>query len=236
MSDTRRNEFSRRQWLGGVVGGVGLLILNRGARAQASAVTLPPLPYPENALEPYISARTVGFHYGKHHRAYVDTTNKLIAGTDLAHKDLVEIIRAAAGKPDRVPLFNNAAQAWNHDFYWKSMKPKGGGTPSGALAKRIATDFGSFDALAKELTTAATTQFGSGWAWLVEGPGGKLQVMKTGNADNPLTVGKKPLLTMDVWEHAYYLDYQNKRADYVKAFLDHLVAWDFVESNLARGS
>ena len=200
---------------------------------KAPPLELPPLPYAENALAPHISANTLSFHYGKHHRGYVDTVNKALPGTDLVGKSLEDIIRATVGNQDRVAIFNAAAQTWNHTFYWKSMKPGGGGQPVGALKDRIAADFGSFDAFAKDFAAAATSQFGSGWAWLIE-DGGKLKVIKTANADTPLALGKKALLTCDVWEHAYYLDYQNKRADYVKAFFEHLANWDFAAENLAR--
>jgi superoxide dismutase, Fe-Mn family len=203
------------------------------AAPPAGPWSLMKLPYAEGALAPGISANVVTFHYGKHHRFYVDKGNELLKSTDLGGKPLEDVIRATHGKPERTPLYNAAAQVWNHDFYWKSMKPKGGGQPSGELGKRIAADFGSFDAFAKAFTEAATTQFGSGWAWLLE-DAGKLKVVKTGNADNPIALGKKPLLTIDVWEHAYYLDYQNRRADYVKAFLDGLANWDFAQENLAK--
>ena len=203
------------------------------ARA-ASPFVLPALPYGEAALEPVISARTIGFHYGKHHQGYVNNLNKLVAGTEMAEMSLEQIIRASAGAPDKAALFNNAAQVWNHTFYWAGMKPAGGGRPGGALAEKIEADFAGFDALRKELAAAAGGQFGSGWAWLVL-EGGRLKVVKTGNAENPLTHGMKPLLTIDVWEHAYYLDYQNRRADYVNAVLDKLINWDFVAENLAKG-
>jgi superoxide dismutase, Fe-Mn family len=188
--------------------------------------TLPPLPYADNALDPVISANTLGFHYGKHHKTYVDNLNKLITGTDLADLSLEEIIRSTAGKADKTGIFNNAAQVWNHTFYWNSLSPKGGGEPPTALKQKIEASFGSVEACKKELATAATTQFGSGWAWLVK-DGDKLQVTKTGNADLPLTKGMKPLLTIDVWEHAYYLDYQNRRVDYVNAVLEKLINWGF---------
>jgi Fe-Mn family superoxide dismutase len=188
--------------------------------------TLPPLPYADNALDPVISANTLGFHYGKHHKTYVDNLNKLITGTDLADLSLEEIIRSTAGKADKTGIFNNAAQVWNHTFYWNSLSPNGGGEPSAALKQKIEASFGSVEACKKELATAATTQFGSGWAWLVK-DGDKLQVTKTGNADLPLTKGMKPLLTIDVWEHAYYLDYQNRRVDYVNAVLEKLINWGF---------
>lgn len=203
------------------------------ARA-ASPFVLPALPYGEAALEPVISARTIGFHYGKHHQGYVNNLNKLVAGTEMAEMSLEQIIRASAGAPDKAALFNNAAQVWNHTFYWAGMKPAGGGRPGGALAEKIEADFAGFDALRKELAAAAGGQFGSGWAWLVL-EGGRLKVVKTGNAENPLTHGMKPLLTIDVWEHAYYLDYQNRRGDYVNAVLDKLINWDFVAENLAKG-
>ncbi len=202
-------------------------------RRRPAPLTLMTLPYAESALAPGISEKTVSFHYGKHHKGYIDKTNELVKGTDLAGKQLADIVRATYGKADKTPLYNAASQAWNHDFYWNSMKPKGGGTPSGDLGKQITTDFGSFDAFAKEWSTTAMGQFGSGWAWLVD-DGGKLKILKTGNADSPIGLGKKPLLTIDVWEHAYYLDYQNRRADYVKAYLDSLANWDFAAANFAK--
>jgi Fe-Mn family superoxide dismutase len=192
---------------------------------------LPPLPYAENALDPVITSNTIGLHYGKHHRGYVDTLNKLIAGTPLATLSLEKLIAETTGKSDKVAIFNNAAQAWNHNFYWRSLRPKGGGEPPAALKQRIEASFGNLDACKKELATAATTQFGSGWAWLVL-EADKLKVVKTGNAETPLTKGAKPLLTIDVWEHAYYLDYQNRRADYVNAVLDKLINWGFAADNL----
>ena len=239
-----RDGMSRRQLLT-VGAAAAATVLTRAAHADKNAkpaptpapvagpFTLMKLPYAESALAPGISANIISFHYGKHHAAYVAKTNELVKGTDLAGKSIEDIIKATTGKPDKTPLYNNASQVWNHDFYWKSMKPKGGGAPSGELAKKLTADFGSFDAFAKEWTAAATGQFGSGWAWLIEDMG-KLKVLKTGNADNPIAMSKKALLTIDVWEHAYYLDYQNKRADYVKAFLDGLANWDFAAENLAK--
>ena len=197
----------------------------------ASKHVLAPLPYAENALDPVISARTIGFHYGKHHKGYVENLNKLAAGTEFAELTLEKIIAATAGKVDKTAIFNNASQAWNHTFYWHSLRPKGGGKPPAVLRQKIEAVFGTLDACKKELATAATTQFGSGWAWLVL-DGDKLKVVKTGNADSPLNRGMKPLLTIDVWEHAYYLDYQNRRADYVAAVLDKLINWDFAASQL----
>jgi Fe-Mn family superoxide dismutase len=202
-----------------------------GSTRAAVPFILPPLPYADNALSPVISAHTIGFHYGKHHKGYVDNLNKLIAGTEFADLPLEKIITGAAGRAEKTAIFNNAAQAWNHSFYWNSLKPSGGGEPPQALKHLIETSFGSVDACKKELATAALTQFGSGWAWLVL-EGGKLKVVKTGNADTPLTREMKPLLTIDVWEHAYYLDYQNRRADYVNAVLDRLINWGFAADNL----
>ena len=203
--------------------------LSRTAQA-ASPHVLPLLPYAENALEPVITANTISFHYGKHHKAYVDNLNKLVAGTEYADLSLEKIITGTAGRPEKTAIFNNAAQIWNHTFYWNSMKPKGGGEPPAALKQRIEASFGSVDACKKELAGAAVSQFGSGWAWLVL-DGNKLKVVKTANADTPLTTGVKPLLTIDVWEHAYYLDYQNRRADYVNAVLDKLINWEFALQN-----
>ena len=194
---------------------------------------LPALPYAESALDPVISANTLSFHYGKHHKGYVDTLNKLVAGTELAGMSLEQLINETAGQADKVAIFNNAAQTWNHTFYWRSLRPKGGGEPPAELMDLIKSAFGNVDACKKELATAATTQFGSGWAWLVL-EGDKLKVVKTANAETPLTKGAKPLLTIDVWEHAYYLDFQNRRADYVNAVLDKLINWDFAADNLGE--
>lgn len=195
------------------------------------AHTLPDLPYEQDALEPHISSETLGFHHGKHHAAYVSKMNAAIDGTDKADLSLEDLIRKAAADGDQA-LFNNAAQTWNHTFYWNSMAPDGGGTPSGDLGDRINRDFGSFDAFKKAFADAGATQFGSGWAWLVV-KDGKLDVRKTLNAETPLTDdGVVPLLTMDVWEHAYYLDFQNRRPDYIETFLDKLVNWEFAASNL----
>ena len=196
-------------------------------------IELPPLPYPDNALGPDISSNTLSFHYGKHHKAYVDNANKMIAGTDLADASLEAIVKAAAGKPDKAGLFNNSAQVWNHTFYWKSMRPKGGGAPSGKLKEKIEADFGGLENFKKEFANAGATQFGSGWAWLVL-DGGKLKCVKTPNAETPLTTAARPLLTMDVWEHAYYLDWQNRRPDYITAFLERLINWEFAAENLAK--
>lgn len=201
------------------------------AAQTGSQYILAPLPYANNALEPVISANTLGFHYGKHHKTYVDNLNNLVANTDLAGKSLEDIVRASAGQADKAAIFNNTAQVWNHMFYWHSLKPNGGGEPPAALRQKIETSFGSLDACKKEFAQAAVTQFGSGWAWLVV-DGGKIAVVKTGNAETPITKNIRPLLTIDVWEHAYYLDYQNRRADYVNTILDKLINWDFAAANL----
>lgn len=203
------------------------------ARAKAP-YELPKLPWPDDALQPAISANTIGFHYGKHHKAYVDNLNKLLADNPaLADLSLEELIRTTVANPDQIGMFNNAAQNWNHTFYWNSMRPKGGGRPAGALLQKIETDFGGWDAFAAEFAKAAQTQFGSGWAWLII-DGARLRVIKTANADTPIMQGKTPLLTIDVWEHAYYLDYQNRRADYIKAWMDSLANWEFAEEQFAR--
>ncbi|MEN9205174.1 MAG: superoxide dismutase [Thermostichales cyanobacterium SZTDM-1c_bins_54] len=192
----------------------------------------PPLPYAPDALEPHMSAQTFSFHYGKHHAAYVTNLNNLTKDTPLADLPLEEVIRTTAGDPGKVGVYNNAAQVWNHTFFWESMKPNGGGEPTGLLAEKIKAAFGSFAAFREAFKTAAATQFGSGWAWLVL-EGDTLKVTKTGNADNPLTVsGQVPLLTLDVWEHAYYLDFQNRRPDFIETFLNHLVNWDAAEARL----
>ena len=199
-------------------------------------ISLPDLPYAKDALAPHISAQTLEFHYGKHHAGYVTKLNGMIEGSDLADASLEDIIRASAGDSTRSGLFNNAAQIWNHTFYWNSMTPNGGGKPTGELAELIDRDFGSFDAFADAFAAAGAGQFGSGWAWLVLADG-KLDVRKTLNAETPLTeAGVTPLLTMDVWEHAYYLDFQNRRPDYISAFLGKLVNWDFAAANLAAAT
>jgi len=193
--------------------------------------TLPPLPWAENALEPVISANTISFHYGKHHKTYVDNLNNLVKGTDYESAPLEKIINETAGKADKAGLFNNAAQVWNHTFYWNSLKGGGGGKPSGKIAQMIDSAFGGYDNFKKELGATSVSQFGSGWGWLVL-DGGALKIVKTPNAEVPFTKGQKPLLTIDVWEHAYYLDHQNKRAAYVDAVIDKLLNWDFAAQNL----
>jgi len=194
--------------------------------------TLPALPYAQDALEPYISARTMSFHYGKHHQAYVDGLNKLIAGTPWADgRPLEQVIVESAGQADKAAVFNNAAQAWNHAFFWKCMKPGGGGQPAGRLSDLMVKSFGSIDEFKNAFVTAAVAQFGSGWVWLVQ-DGGTLKIVKTSNADTPIAHQQTALLTCDVWEHAYYLDYQNRRKDFVQAFLDHLANWEFAAAQL----
>jgi Fe-Mn family superoxide dismutase len=245
----QKSEVSRRELMAGAVGVVaaGGILASRTAQAQSAAPAtapaaapaaapagnhvLPALPYAENALDPIISARTVSFHYGKHHAGYVTKLNDLLKGTDLVSLSLEELIKKTAGDASRSAIFNNAAQIWNHTFYWNSLKPAGGGAPQGKLKELVDKSFGGWDKCREALAAAATGQFGSGWAWLVLS-GDKLEVVKTPNAETPLTSAKKPLLTIDVWEHAYYLDYQNKRADYVSGVLDKLLNWDFASRNL----
>ncbi|MFO1397908.1 MAG: superoxide dismutase [Burkholderiales bacterium] len=193
--------------------------------------TLPPLPYADNALEPVISANTLSFHHGKHHKTYIDNLNNLIKGTPYEGASLESIVTDTAGKADKVAIFNNAAQTWNHTFYWNSLKGNGGGQPTGRIAQMIESSFGGFDNFRKEFSATTVSQFGSGWGWLVL-DGSALKVVKTGNAEVPFTKGQKPLLTIDVWEHAYYLDHQNKRAAYVDAVIDKLLNWDFAAQNL----
>ncbi len=191
------------------------------------AFELPPLPYAMDALAPHISQETLEYHYGKHHQAYVTNLNKLVEGTDHEGKSLEDIIMSADGG-----VFNNAAQVWNHTFYWSSLKPGGGGAPTGDVGEKINSAFGSYDSFKDEFAKAAATQFGSGWAWLVD-DGSKLAITQTANADLPLKHGQKALLTIDVWEHAYYIDYRNARPKYIDTYLDSLVNWDFVATNLA---
>lgn len=197
---------------------------------ETMAIELPPLPYDKSALEPHISARTLEFHHGKHHQAYVTKTNELIAGTELEGKPLEDIIVSAWEKKNQA-LFNNSAQVWNHTFFWNCMKPNGGGKPTGNLASQIEKDFGSYEKFAEEFKNAGVTQFGSGWAWLVADQSGKLSVTKTPNAELPLVTGNTAILTCDVWEHAYYLDYQNRRPDFLTTFLEKLANWEFAASN-----
>jgi superoxide dismutase, Fe-Mn family len=238
MANDRLKILDRREFFTqiGIAGTVFSLTMGESnnlfsAPQTGSSIGLPPLPYSQNALAPVISENTLSFHYGKHHQAYVNNTLKMIAGTELEKATLEEIIKKTAGQPDKTGLFNNAAQVFNHNFYWLSMKPGGGGEPKGRVGEKIVQSFGSYQKFVEEFSNAAATQFGSGWAWLVQNAG-KLQVIKTSNAETPITTSATPLITIDVWEHAYYLDYQNRRADYVKAFIEKLLNWDFAEKNL----
>jgi len=197
------------------------------------AFELPPLPYPKNALEPHISERTMDFHHGRHHQAYVTNLNNLIQGQPFERQSLEDIIKATYRDSSKTGVFNNAAQVWNHTFFWHSMTPQGGGAPSGDIAAAIDRDCGGIDKFKEQFKAAATGQFGSGWAWLVA-DNRQLKIIPTPNAVNPLAEGQTALLTCDVWEHAYYLDYQNRRPDFVQTFLDHLINWDFVAQNLAK--
>jgi superoxide dismutase, Fe-Mn family len=192
----------------------------------------PALPYAVTALEPHMTAKTFEFHYGKHHAAYVTNLNNLTKDTPMATMSLEEIIKATFGDASKAGIFNNAAQVWNHTFFWNSMKPNGGGAPTGDLAAKIDASFGSLDKFKEEFKAAATTQFGSGWAWLVK-DGDGLKITKSGNAENPIAHGQTPLLTLDVWEHAYYIDFQNRRPDFITTYLENLVNWDFAAANLA---
>ena len=225
-----RRKFLIAGGMGLAAAGLSLMGLSRLAWG-AQEITLPPLPYPENALEPFISARTISFHYGKHHAGYVKKINRFIKGTPYEGKSLEEIVKGSFGKPKETAIFNNAAQVYNHNLYWLSMKPGGGGQPNGKLMDKIKADLGGYPALKEALAKAAGARFGSGWGWLAL-KDGKLTVLSTQNADTPLAHGMKPLLTIDVWEHAYYLDYQNRRGDYISAVLDNLVNWDFAASQL----
>ena len=239
--DDFSTHFSRRDLLLAAAGGVTALgavgrtraadVPAAGPAAPTGPFTVPMLPYADNALDPVITATTLSFHHGKHHQAYVDNLNKAVAGTPFAAMPLEKIIAVTYGVADKTAVYNNAAQHWNHSFYWRSLKPQGGGEPPTTLKQKIEASFGSVEVCRKELLTAATTQFGSGWAWLVQ-DGSTLAVTKTGNADSPLIKGQKPLLAIDVWEHAYYLDYQNRRADYVSALLGKLLNWSFAADNL----
>ncbi len=229
-----KSELNRREFIAASVTAGAAMAMGVGAAAGGEAAAVPfvleSLPFAENALEPVISARTLSFHYDKHHRGYLNNLNRLIENTPYAKMPLEQIVRETAGKAEATGLFNNAAQTWNHTFYWKSLKPGGCEVPA-ELRSKIEADFGSVEACTKALAEAAVTQFASGWAWLVA-ENGRLKIVKTSNAETPLTQGAKPLLTIDVWEHAYYLDYQNRRADHVAAVIAKLLNWDFAAKNL----
>ncbi len=228
----RLDEMDRRAFLLGSLAAAAVIAAPRIGRGAATPHELPALPYAETALEPVISSRTIGFHYGKHHKGYVDNLNKLLADApDLAALPMPELIKTTTANPNRTAIFNNAAQVWNHTFYWNSMRPGGGGQPTGKLKEKIDSDLGGYDKFREEFKKAAMTQFGSGWAWLIV-KDGKLAITKTANAGTPVEQGLNALITIDVWEHAYYLDYQNRRADYVDAWLDKLVNWEFAAKNL----
>ena len=191
------------------------------------AFELPPLPYAKDALAPHISEETLEYHYGKHHQTYVTNLNKMVEGTDFENSSLEEVIMGS-----EAAVFNNSAQVWNHTFYWSCMAPDGGGSPTGEVAEAINSAFGSYDTFVEKFKEAATTQFGSGWAWLVDAGSG-LEIMKTANADLPMKHNAKALLTIDVWEHAYYIDFRNARPNYISTFVDSLINWDFVAANMA---
>ena len=230
----QRREFLKLTLRAGAFGAFYLAgLVNKGhTQSNNPAIVQPPLPFETEDLEPYISAKTIEFHYGKHHSGYVNKTNQLIVGTEYDKMPLLDIIQKTAGVGDKTAIFNNAAQAFNHTFYWNSMQPNGGGRPTGKIGQKIDEAFGNYQKFRDALADAAVSQFGSGWGWLAL-DAGKLKIIKTANADTPIAHGMKPILTIDVWEHAYYLDYQNRRADYVQAFTEHLINWEFAEQNLS---
>ena len=234
--NTEKNQttsgVSRREFLVAATGAAAFVAFGGfSCSPKNQKFPLPPLPYSDNDLEPVISSNTIGFHYGKHHKGYVDNLNNLISGKKYVKMPLENIISVTAGNDELLAIYNNAAQAWNHTFYWHSLTPDGGGEPSGQLKKIIDDSFGSVQECKKQLADAAITQFASGWAWLIY-DGQEISIMKTGNADNPMIHGFRPLLTIDVWEHAYYLDYQNRRSDYVNAVIEKLLNWEFASKNL----
>ena len=230
----QRREFLKWTLGAGAIGTLYMAGMIKTSEAQSSnqTIVLPPLPFKKEDLDPYISAKTIEFHYGKHHSGYVNKTSQFIAGTEYEKMPLVDIIQKTAGVADQAAIFNNAAQVFNHNFYWYSMRPGGGGEPQGRIGEKIKEAFESYPKFTEAFSNAAVSQFGSGWVWLVQ-DAGKLKIIKTANADTPVAQGMKPILTIDVWEHAYYLDYQNRRADYVQAFVAHLINWNFAETNLA---
>ena len=251
MDNSRQDNSSRRRFIGGALAASASLLVAKQALAQSArpaladagaavpatppasnpSLVLPPLPYAQNALEPYISATTLSFHYGKHHKGYFDKLNTLIESTPYKGKALDEIVKGTAKNKAQQTIFNSAAQAWNHNFYWQSMKPKGGGSPTGDLKARIEKDFGSYDDFKAQFSQTAVDHFSNRWVWLVLDKG-KLKIVDTHDADTPVVHGLKPLVVSDVWEHAYYLDYKNARKDYITAYVDHLLNWDFVAQNL----
>jgi Fe-Mn family superoxide dismutase len=235
-------DISRRKFLTLALGGVAaaaarpLIPSSHATPTKNETVmtfTLPPLPFAKDALVPHISAETFDFHHGKHHNAYVVKLNELLPGSGFENATLEDIIVKTSDDASKTVLFNNAAQHWNHSFFWQCLTPNGGGKPTGELAAKIDSDLGGYDKFAADFKAAALAQFGSGWAWLVLNKAGKLEIVKTSNAQLPLTQGSRALLTVDVWEHAYYIDYQNRRPDFVQTFLDKLANWDFAAANLA---
>ncbi len=230
------DKIDRRTVLIGSSALIGFAGMNGAAHGKEEtrlSASYPPLPYPDTSLAPVISSETVGYHYGKHHKGYYDAVMKAVADGEFADASLEEIIRRTAQSPARAALFNPAGQLWNHNFYWASMRPNGGGKPTGAAAAKIEESFGGYDGFRKEFLSAATRLFGSGWIWLTQGPQGQLAIVSTANADTPIAHGDRPLLTLDVWEHSYYIDWRNRRADYAAAWLDRLANWDFVNQNIA---
>lgn len=228
--------LDRRTVLLGSSALLGLTGIGAAAGAQTQtklSEAYPPLPYPDNALAPAISSETIAYHYGKHHKAYYDAVLKGVAGSEFADASLEEIIRKTVGDPSRAALFNPAGQLWNHNFYWASIRPKAGGKPTGPVSEKIEESFGGYDGFRKAFADAATKYFGSGWIWLVKDPQNQIAIVSTANADTPIAHGVQPLLTLDVWEHSYYIDWRNRRADYVNAWLDQLVNWDFANQNIA---
>jgi Fe-Mn family superoxide dismutase len=231
--------MTRRHFIGTTTAVAGVAAMASAFPAPAIAQNraphaLPKLPYAENALDPVISSRTIGFHYGRHHRGYVDNINRMVQGDALGELSLEELVKATRADPKLAGHFNNAAQVWNHTFYWNSMKPNGGGQPTGALRAKIDEDLGGYDKFKADFAAVANGQFGSGWGWLVVDDKGKLALVRTANADTPMARGQACLLTIDVWEHAYYLDYQNRRGDYTAAVIDKLLNWDFANEQLAK--
>jgi Fe-Mn family superoxide dismutase len=238
LDRNRPSPLSRRQFISaaaatGVAAAAGHFPAPAIAQGRAP-YTLPPLPYAENALEPVISSRTMSFHYGRHHRGYVDTINRMVQGDPLGDLPLEELIKTTNANPNRAGHFNNAAQVWNHTFYWNSLKANGGGQPTGSLKAKIDEDLGGYDKFKADFAAISNGQFGSGWGWLVADDKGKLALVRTANADTPMARGQTCLLTIDVWEHAYYLDYQNRRADYTAAVIDKLLNWDFANEQLDK--
>jgi Fe-Mn family superoxide dismutase len=236
--DKARRAFLQQTAAVAVGAGLAHTLHTRPAHAsqpvtKAPPIVLAPLPYAQDALAPIMSAQTIALHYGKHHQGYVNNLNLLIAGTAYANLSLTEIIRRAATQPTDSAIFNNAAQIYNHDLYWQSMRPQGGGLPRGALAKAIDTQFGNYATFKERFLTAATSHFGSGWVWLTQDKAGALHIIATSNADTPLTTPHTPLMVLDVWEHAYYVDYRNVRAEYAALFLDKLVNWESVNTRIA---